>query len=766
MIRPTPNLKMRRITFATLILTVVSWTFVGSAAGSPSGAVILEDRFGHQFALVAGQSLAVGQYGLGELASVRVAKGYRATVCENAGVRARCRGLVGPTGDVPTVHTPPFTAVGTVVTVEKALFGFADLHVHPATHLAWGARGGFGLQWGQPGMAHTTASAAELQKCLQHDHSFTVDPIEFGARFAMINVLGEGAHDPYGYPTFSGWPSGASVMHQQMHVSMLRRAWEGGLRLMVASATDNQMLDIIWNPHLSLSQRRFALREDFDYKAAQEQFEFIRQFVAAKASWMAIVRNPEEARLAINQNKLAVVLGLEMDELTTEEILALQAEYGVALVIPVHLVNNSFGGAAVYTELFNVANYVMNGDFFRVYGDPTLGFRFPGLPAGYTSIPIVGDLLGKTLLGTRLAEYGSTGSGGHRNRVGLLDEYGLRRLMKAGLLIDTAHMSAESTDNALDLAEPFGYPLVHSHGGLRRGDGASERSMSAQQFDRLAASGGILGLGTGSDELYPAAITEWLDHYLDVAGGAVALGTDLNGMAEQIRRSEFTLPYPVSEIQAADWTGWSQPLGRFQLGAKQFDISRDGIAHIGMLPDFLAVVRQYAGPLGRVPEVDEIFHSAHDFIATWEQARRAAPSVNSTLPAVYASSIRLTIETGTDNLKCGGVMVQALNNVDGQDRTIGLSAISGGQPAHATYTMQLPIMSGNSLRDIDKVRFDYLPNKCDTFDTGDTWNIKRLLVTYDVTTSEGREQGVLMHKRGAPAKKLNRGSTWTVYTER
>jgi hypothetical protein len=62
------------------------------------------------------------------------------------------------------------------------------------------------------------------------------------------------------------------------------------------------------------------------------------------------------------------------------------------------------------------------------------------------------------------------------------------------------------------------------------------------------------------------------------------------------------------------------------------------------------------------------------------------------------------------------------------------------------------------VRDIDKIRFDYIPNKCDVFDNGDTWNIKTFKAAYAA--------GILMHKRGAPAKRLDRGGTWIVYTER
>ena len=90
---------------------------------------------------------------------------------------------------------------------------------------------------------------------------------------------------------------------------------------------------------------------------------------------------------------------------------------------------------------------------------------------------------------------------------------------------------------------------------------------------------------------------------------------------------------------------------------------------------------------------------------------------------------------------------------------IGFSTIASGQAINATHTMQLPVFPGHTLRDIDKLRLEYLSNRCDPFDTGDTWNIKRLLVTYDVVYEGERQRGVLMHKHGAPAKKLNRGST-------
>lgn len=775
---------MLRITLAALALVATGWTLTGPASpvhADLGDAALLEDIAGRQVAMREGQTLSVFQAGLSWLRKASVAKGFRLTLCEGSTTKAVCRRYVGANADALTEFTLPEAPRMTVAFVEKALFGFADLHVHPATHLAWGARGGRGILWGTPGMAHTATSYKSHLAVCNDFHSTPTTAGQVVTRPLFLLSRGHGEHS--GYPAFTDWPSAPSILHQQMHVRMLRRAYEGGLRLMVASATDNQMLDIIWNPDFSISQGRFALREDADHKAAKEQFDFIRRFVTANADWMMIARTPTEARQAIAANKLAVVLGLEMDELSAEEILELKATYGVGLVVPVHLVNNSFGGAAAYEPMFNVANYVMTGSLFRVErgselgcrdpdpgdgdADPDLGtcqpFRFDGIP----ELPLITDLMGD--VGDRLAEYAATPAG-HRNRVGLLDEYGIRRLMKAGLLIDTAHMSARATNHAIDLSDRFGYPLVHSHGGMMWGEVPSERSMTEAQWEAHADSGGILGLGTGSSAEDPVTASRWLKRFLDAASfGPVALGSDLNGMAQQISRPGVALPYPTAEIQEADWRTENRvgPLSKFLLGTKRYDIAEDGIAHIGMLPDFLAAARRRAAVGNDVPQFDQVFHSAHDFIATWEKATNAAAVVDPLLPPLPLSRVLVTIETGTDNLKCGGVAVTASKLVNGRLSTISLPAmVASGQTPHSTHTMFLTMLPGTQLRDLYRIRFQYLTNKCDPFDTGDTWNIKTLKVTYSIATGNGGAQGVLMHKRGAPAKKLARGTSWNVYTER
>ncbi len=162
----------------------------------------------------------------------------------------------------------------------------------------------------------------------------------------------------------------------------MRRAYDGGLRLMFADATDSQLLSTLWSK-VGFNYWPNVPNPDpnFDYNSAAKQLEFIQSLVAANSSWMQIVKSPAEARQAISGNKLAVVLGLEMDSLNLDQILGLVSRFGVRHVIPIHLANSPFGGSAVYKDLWNTNGWFLNShQFVQVEFDPTIQFRL-GVPA-------------------------------------------------------------------------------------------------------------------------------------------------------------------------------------------------------------------------------------------------------------------------------------------------------------------------------------------------------------------------------------------------
>lgn len=66
------------------------------------------------------------------------------------------------------------------------------------------------------------------------------------------------------------------------------------------------------------------------------------------------------------------------------------------------------------------------------------------------------------------------------------------------------------------------------------------------------------------------------------------------------------------------------PMLRSQLGNRDFDVNLDGLAHYGMLPDFLQDVHnQLAGTESNRPDavrdLRALFRSAEDYIVTWER---------------------------------------------------------------------------------------------------------------------------------------------------
>lgn len=98
-----------------------------------------------------------------------------------------------------------------------------------------------------------------------------------------------------------------------------------------------------------------------------------------------------------------------------------------------------------------------------------------------------------------------------------------------GVLVDLAHASATTVDDVLAIAAR---PVVVSHGGLRSAFD-SVRNLPDEQVRRIAATGGIIGVGfwpatCGGDDA--AAIARAIVRAIEVAGlEHVALGSDFDG---------------------------------------------------------------------------------------------------------------------------------------------------------------------------------------------------------------------------------------------
>ncbi len=484
---------------------------------------------------------------------------------------------------------------------QAPLWGFADLHAHLMAHLAFGGRAFWGLPY-DPDHPGPDEMQFALNSCA---------PIHGG----LLNINPEFGHPASGgWPEFIVWPRFTTLIHQQAYIDWIYRAYQGGLRLITCLAVNNELLAVKSSPGLPHDDRH----------AIQVQIAGMKQMAAyieaqaggAGRGWMQIVYSPEEARQVISENRLAVILGVEvdslgnwhrkedLDELTKEDperarqVLGGELDWlygqGIRQITPIHLVNNAFGGTAIYLRFLETVNLFVTGDRWTVEDAWKTGVRYRLDKDG---VDVVDDIeRTASLAGKHLrAMHRSTlidhipgirdlyeaieaprVTGGHANTRGL-NWYGeilLEEMMARGMIIDVDHMSEKSTDSALALAERNNYPVICSHCWLRDllfsaqiefdplkhepyGTSdvhkvAHEAGKRGDQVERIGKLGGIVapilnqgdiaGLRRGMPELVNkipkpngGSSTSWGQAYLyavaKMGGRGVAMGSDVNGAA-------------------------------------------------------------------------------------------------------------------------------------------------------------------------------------------------------------------------------------------
>ena len=197
--------------------------------------------------------------------------------------------------------------------------------------------------------ANTTDIGASCQKNLR-DRGVGKPPLS--------NMLGD--HQHAGYPMLAYWPHYTSTSHQQMYVDWIQRAHDGGLNVLVALATNSELFAAVVGGD-----------PPSDDKASIDlQIDEMHAFIA-RHDFMREAKTPADLRAAIKSGKLAVIIGVEADNIgdfnynnptlsgdvnaAKQEIQRLYQK-GVRYIFPLHLADNVFGGAAVFSAFFNLSN--------------------------------------------------------------------------------------------------------------------------------------------------------------------------------------------------------------------------------------------------------------------------------------------------------------------------------------------------------------------------------------------------------------------------
>ena len=441
-------------------------------------------------------------------------------------------------------------------------------------------------------------------------------------------------------PDFKEWPAWNDITHQKMWVDWIRRSYKGGLRVMVALAVNNK----------TLSSMVAGIGDSAadDKSSADLQITEIKSFVAHHADFMEIALTATDLERIIRNNKLAVVIGVEIDNpgnlntvasLTQAQIAAeIDRLYneGVRYIFPIHLVDNPFGGTAVYQSLMNYSNILETGHWWDLECDPNSSFHFQ--PLGVGMIQVV-QLKLKVTLGPPPAYPCATNTGppnqlspGQINKRGLTPgagDFAIKTMMRHGMLIDIDHMSNLAKDATLKIGAANGYPLNSGHSTLYVSGGTgTERNMTAEQYMQVRRLHGMVGVGTSGTNAF-----DWANECLQIlkAVGAspldssqsliLSLGTDTNGISPGMppRRT-----VSLKNQAAGAIIPYSDSLPRSTLGTKSWDYNTEGVAHYGMLPEFLQDVKNATHGAALVD--GNLMFGADYFLQTWKicEAKRSS----------------------------------------------------------------------------------------------------------------------------------------------
>jgi microsomal dipeptidase-like Zn-dependent dipeptidase len=589
---------------------------------------------------------------------------------------------------------------------EPPLHGFADLHNHMMSHLAFGGTLIGGKPFAPDVFREPDALRSAIPGCAA-EHG--VNPASLlplipnstcgdiiGNAASGLGFLGFlGCHGTKGYPTFEDWPRWNSVTHQQNYYKWLERAYQGGLRLLVihtvdnlmmcqllkvAGALDSLLLFVTGHPLAAfLSAPYLPPKFNCDEMASVDrQIDAVFQLQnyidslngGPGMGWFRIALSGKQAREIIKSGKLAVVLGIEVSDLfhctnqsscsndTLLEQLRIYRGRGIRHIFPMHEFNNGFGGTALFRSPLVIAN-----DYFlpehpnvvvRDCSAQGYTFKLPRTRAGFVErlYMDIFELLDQALdflpgfdLGSfEFPDFPACNDTG----LSLLGQSLIRKMMSRKIMIDIDHMSARAKDGTLFFAEERGYPAIvasHTHfPEISLGHKGHEFSLRADQIERIRALGGSIGIILWQDELaanvpYPddaphdcGHSSEMFAHSyryaVDGLGGnavaAVALGDDMTGFARSVAprfgedRCDGDTEGPALQARVSyPFPLYFKPgttMGRHTVGERTFDVNLDGVAQIGMLPDFIRDLEVQG------VDVAPLFRSAEQYVKMWELA--------------------------------------------------------------------------------------------------------------------------------------------------
>jgi Membrane dipeptidase (Peptidase family M19) len=390
------------------------------------------------------------------------------------------------------------------------LWGYVDLHNHVFNHLTSGGQLFVGRVTLHP---LSGDKQAQLRAGDGIEHALEDCKAHHGAvpGNGVLSLSPEMGHERDGYPTFDGWPKATTLVHEQVYVDWLRRAWKGGLRIVQVDVGNTDFAGKVYaTANFWLSHRHPFPRTD-DEDAIDRTLDAIGEFVRGEGlGWAEVATSSKDARRIVGEGRLALVLGIEVDSMgdyyascpkEPKDILGIGAPTcntlpqspklladeihkllkrlylrGVSHIIPVHLMQNAFGFPAVYQRPFDIESIWANGSGLRLDNGWDLGVRYrldddqvQGNRLLTWLLSTVGEVLPTFDPKRMVPAIPQDNRYSHVAYSGLTPagKEVIKQMMQLGMLVDIQHMGEKSADDALDLAEANHYPVMTSHTQMR-----------------------------------------------------------------------------------------------------------------------------------------------------------------------------------------------------------------------------------------------------------------------------------------------------------
>ena len=473
--------------------------------------------------------------------------------------------------------------------------GFAELHSHLMAEHSFGGSWYWGnadgpMEWalrrcdGNPAQSHgAIAGLPGVAEFIASDTGIHLGKRRGYDRRKCRKVFGIKIPGTCPRPHFAHWPRHDGLAHQQMWHGHLRQAFNRGMKVMVVSLAESNFLC----RNTPARKRKYGCDE---MASVHRQIDKLNRFAYNHRSWLGIARSASDVRRLANQNKLALVISVEVSKLFPSGDIERQLDSlyakGVRSMQLVHHHDNRFSGTAPIPRLIKTVR---------------LAEAVKGEMSPIDDVSCGKDCDGNTHLNTR---------GLSRDGAILINA-----MMDRGMLVDVAHTSRKAfKESHAIMKSANNYPIFYSHAHLydaiKSDEERNEKYIKRDEIELIKQSGGMVGLRTGLEaaNTYSSIINNGCDGSVRSfaqslmrgvdQGLNIGFGADLNGFITQMRPS-------------------CQPT----TNSASRNLQAKGLAHIGVLPEIVSELQNIGVPN---KYINHINNSAERFVTMWERAEGIA----------------------------------------------------------------------------------------------------------------------------------------------